>query len=326
MFQFFLHPNSLILFTVYRLLFTSMTHTITIPNITVGHWSDQAARTGCTVVLCPQGATAGVAVRGGAPGTRETDLLQAGRLVQQVHAILLTGGSAFGLAAADGVMRWLAERGFGFDAGVANVPIVPAAVLFDLAVGDPKAYPDAHAGYMACEHASSEFATGAIGAGTGATVGKVLGIERADQGGISAAWRTLADGITIGAIVAVNAFGHIVNPATGAIVAGARDADGNLVDTIKLMLGFTPPTPQFGNTTIGVIITDANLDKAACNELANAAHAGLARTIRPVFTQADGDTLFALSAPAADAPPANLFLLGIAAAEVVAEAVLGISG
>ena len=301
-----------------------MTAITDIAGLLVGHWHDLNLRTGCTVALCPAGASAGVHVAGGAPGTRETDLLQPGRLVERVHAILLTGGSAFGLAAADGVMRWLAERGHGFAAGPALVPIVPAAVLFDLGVGDPAAYPDAAAGYTACEAAGPTFATGQVGAAAGATVGKVLGLDWASPGGIGTAARRLPDGSLIGALVAVNAFGQIVDPATGAIVAGARGPDGGLVDSVRLLLGGadSPPATPGTNTTIGLVATDARLDGAACTRMAVTAHTGLARAIRPAHTLADGDTIFALSLPRPDAPPANPLLLGIAAAEVMAEAIV----
>jgi L-aminopeptidase/D-esterase-like protein len=293
-----------------------------IDGLRIGHWSDPVRRTGCTVLLCPAGAVAGVDVRGGAPGTRETALLQPGRLVDRVHAIVLTGGSAFGLAAADGVMRWLAERGFGFDAGVARVPIVPTAVLFDLAVGDPAAYPDAAAGYAACESAGTDVAVGAVGAGSGALVGKVLGTANASPGGIGSATRQLPDGSLIGALVAVNAFGHVVDPATNTILAGARGPAGALVDTVDVLLNGAPAAAAPTNTTIGVIVTDAPLDGAACTRIAATAHTGMARAIRPVHTLFDGDTLFVLSLPRSDAPPANPMLLGVAAAEVVTAAIL----
>jgi L-aminopeptidase/D-esterase-like protein len=295
-----------------------------IPHILVGHATDAENRTGCTVILCPEGATAGVAVRGGAPGTRETDLLQPGNLVQQVQAILLTGGSAFGLSAADGVMRWLYERGLGFPTAVVNVPIVPAAVLFDLGVG-AVAWPDAAQGYAACEAAQqSALAWGRVGAGTGATVGKLLGIAAASPGGIGMASLTLPDGVVVAAIVAVNALGHVVDPHSGRIVAGPRLADGALADSVDLLLrGPAPAAPAIGeNTTIGCVITTARLDKAGCARVASIAHDGLARTIRPVHTQADGDTLFALATSPADAPLSDTMLIGVAAVEVVAQAVL----
>lgn len=295
-------------------------------NVQIGHATDAEARTGCTVILCPQGAFAGVAVRGGAPGTRETDLLQPGSLVQQVQAVLLAGGSAFGLAAADGVVRWLYERGHGFPTAVVNVPIVTGAVLFDLGVG-AVAWPDADQGYAACESAqSTTLHWGRVGAGTGATVGKLLGPGAASPGGIGMASLTLPDGTVVAAVVAVNAFGHIVEPRTERILAGPRLPDGSFADSIQLLLQAppsAPPTPGIGeHTTIGCVITSARLDKADCNRIASVAHDGLARTIRPVHTQYDGDTLFALSVPAPDAPPADSARIAVAAAEVVAQAVL----
>lgn len=297
-----------------------------IAEVQIGHATDRRTRTGCTVILCPHGAVASVAVRGGAPGTRETDLLQPGNLVGQVHAVLLTGGSAFGLAAADGVMRWLYERKHGFPTAVAPVPIVPAAVLFDLGVGEV-AWPDAAQGYAACEAAQqSALDWGQVGAGTGATVGKLLGTAAASSGGIGAASLTLPDGTVVAAIVAVNALGHIADPHTNQIVAGPRLPDGALADSIQLLLDpVAPAAPLPGiaeNTTIGCVITTARLDKADCQRLASIAHDGLAHTIRPVHTQFDGDTLFALAVPAPNAPPANSLVLGAAAVEAVAQAVL----
>lgn len=297
-----------------------------IANLQIGHATDTLARTGCTVLLCPQGAVASVAVRGGAPGTRETDLLQPGNLVAQVQAVLLTGGSAFGLAAADGVMRWLYERKLGFPTAVVPVPIVPAAVLFDLGVGTV-AWPDATQGYAACEAAQqAALSWGQVGAGTGATVGKLLGMSAASSGGIGVASLTLPDSTVVAAVVAVNALGHIIDPSTNQIIAGPRQPDGSFADSVQLLLEpplSIVPTPGIAeNTTIGCVITTARLDKAGCQRLASIAHDGLARTIRPVHTQFDGDTLFALAVPAPDAPPTTDLLLGIAAVEVVAQAVL----
>ncbi|HEY0607922.1 MAG TPA: P1 family peptidase [Herpetosiphonaceae bacterium] len=291
------------------------------PQVLVGHATNAAARTGCTVILCPAGATAGVAVHGGAPGTRETDLLRPGNLVEQIQAILLTGGSAFGLAAADGVMRWLYERGLGFPTGVVNVPIVPAAVIFDLGVG-AVAWPDAAMGYAACESAQQEaLEWGTVGAGAGATVGKLFGPDQASRGGIGVA-QVLAAGHSVTAIVAINAFGHVIDPQTNQILAGPRLPDGSFADTVTLLLAGAPPRPSTENTTIGCVITTARLDKAACARIAGIAHDGLARTIRPVHTQADGDTLFALSVAPPDAEPASAMIIGVAAVEAVTQAVL----
>ncbi|MEM1268842.1 MAG: P1 family peptidase [Bacteroidota bacterium] len=291
-------------------------------GLSVGHYTDREALTGCTVVLTPQGAVAGVSVRGAAPGSRELALLEPGRLIERVHAVLITGGSAFGLAAADGVMRWLEEREVGFDAGPVRVPIVPAAVLFDLGVGDPTVRPGAEAGYAACEAARAEgFETGRVGAGTGATVGKILGPAGAMPGGLGTASVRVAGTYSMSALVAVNAMGDVIDGET--IIAGAQ-IDGTFVDTARVLMdGFG--TPQAGqNTTIGVVATDAPLTKSQCRHLADMAHDGLARSIRPVHTLYDGDTLFALSTAPAGTPPVPpdlLTALGTAAAEVVARAV-----
>jgi len=305
-----------------------MSRLAAIPHIFVGHVTNEHAHTGCTVVLCPDGAAGGVDVRGAAPGTRETDLLRPGNLVEQVHAVLLAGGSAFGLAAAEGVVKWLYERNIGVVTGVANVPIVPAAVLFDLGVGEV-AWPDAAMGYAACEAAQTDAALwGRVGAGAGATVGKILGLQAASPGGIGVASITLPDGISVTAVIAVNALGHVINPQTNQIIAGPQLKDGSFGDSVELLLRGMPQSP-FGmstNTTIGCIVTTAHLDKASCNRVASMAHDGLARTIRPVHTQYDGDTLFALSAPlpteVPSSPYSNITLIGVAAAEVVAQAVI----
>lgn len=293
-------------------------------NLLVGHYTDLEAATGCTVILTPKGARAGVDVRGLAPGTRETDLLRPGRLVQEVHAILLTGGSAFGLAAADGVMRWLEERGYGFDTGVAKVPIVPAAVLFDLAIGDAKTRPGPESGYAACEAASDgPVPEGNVGAGTGATVGKLLGMRYAMKAGLGTASVRLAGGVVVGALAVVNALGDVVDPATGTILAGTRKpVVGGFLDTAAALRGHLGQTVlglMGGNTTLVVVATNAALDKAALNTLATMAHDGLARAIRPVHTTLDGDTVFALSTGDAKG---NLTAIGAAAADAVAEAIV----
>ena len=276
------------------------------------------------MVLAPQGAVGGVDVRGAAPGTRETDLLSPLNAVSTVHAVLLAGGSAFGLDAAGGVMRWLEERGIGLKVGPATVPIVPAAILFDLAVGDASIRPDAAAGYAACEAASDgAVAEGNVGAGAGASVGKLFGFDRAMRGGIGTA-SVRVGGITVAALVAVNAVGDVIDPASGRVVAGARSADGTrlLGATAAILRGELPaPFDPGAATTIGVIATDAVLDKAQACKLAQMAHDGLARSINPVHTLADGDTLFAL-ATGVSGQPGNLTLLGTLAAEVTALAVL----
>ncbi len=292
----------------------------------VGHATNTEAQTGCTVILCPHGVVAGVDVRGAAPASRELDLLRPGNLVERVHAVLLTGGSAFGLAAADGVMRWLHERQFGFPTGVVSVPIVPAAALFDLAVG-AALWPTAALGYQACAAAMHEDVRwGRVGAGAGATVGKILGQNSASAGGIGIAALALPDGIVVTAVVAVNALGHIVDPATQKILAGPRLPDGTFADSVAVLLQRAPGAPfapRAGeNTTLGCILTTAALDKAACSRVAAMAHDGLARTIRPVHTQYDGDTLFVLSTATSAVPLADTTVIGVAAAEVVAQAVI----
>jgi L-aminopeptidase/D-esterase-like protein len=294
-----------------------------VPGIKAGHFTETRRPTGCTVVLTEAGATAAVDVRGAAPGTRETDLLDPSNTVEQVHAVLLTGGSSFGLAAATGVMRWLEERGFGLPVGAIRVPIVPAAVIFDLPVGDHRIRPDERAGHAACEAASTAPPEeGSVGAGTGATVGKLFGMAQAMKGGIGTASLRLG-GITLGAIVVVNAVGDVIDPTTGAVVAGARDAQGRCFGTTAALLrGETPRPPPAGtNTTIGVVATDATLTKAQCRRLAMAAHDGLARSIDPIHTSWDGDTIFALATGRAGVA-GDMMALGAAVPHVVAAAVL----
>ncbi|MDE0029820.1 MAG: P1 family peptidase [Deltaproteobacteria bacterium] len=289
-------------------------------GIQVGHATNRRARTGCTVVLCPAGAAAGVDVRGFAPGTRETDAIRPGRLVGQAHAVLLTGGSAFGLDAASGVVRFLEERGAGYSTAHAVVPIVPAAVIYDLAVGDPRVRPDKAMGYRACKAAgNAPVPTGRIGAGTGATVGKAPGLHRAG-GGIGSACAKFPNGVTVGALVVVNAVGGIVDPATGEMVAGAPDEPASQTGTAtpKSFHQRRPATPGT-NTTIGVVATDAALSSVEANIIASMAHDGIARAIRPAHTLHDGDTLFALST---GKRKADVNAVGILAAEVVARAIL----
>ena len=263
-----------------------------VAGIRVGHWSDPVGMTGCTVILCPPDTVGSGQVRGGAPGTRETDLLRPGMLVHHVNAVLLTGGSAFGLAAADGVMRWLEERGEGFDAGVARVPIVPAAVLFDLGVGDGAARPGPDQGYAACLAAAQDVAEGRVGAGTGATVAKLHGLERALPGGVGTASRSV-EGVTVGALAAVNAMGEVVDD-HGEVLAGALP--GPAGDPAG------PEQPPLGsmNTTLAVVATDAALTRERAHLLAVAAHDAIARAIRPSHTMWDGDTVFTLATGAAE--------------------------
>ncbi len=294
-----------------------------IPGFKVGHTQHLAALTGCSVVLCPPDTRGAVDQGGGAPGTRETDLLRSGQLVNRVHAVLLTGGSAFGLAAADGVMRCLEEQGIGLDVGPTAVPIVPAAVLFDLAVGDPSVRPDAAMGYQACLNASGgEVAEGNVGAGTGATVGKILGMKRAMKSGIGTASMDIGGGGKVAALVAVNAFGDVLDPETGEILAGARGVTG-FADTQKIMRTFVGrKIMKFAaaeNTVIGVIATNVRLSKDQLRRVARMAHSGLARCIRPAFTLLDGDTCFALSAGEVEM---DVNIVGAYAAQVYQESIL----
>jgi L-aminopeptidase/D-esterase-like protein len=318
-----------------------------VPGIRLGQAHDLKAQTGCTVVLCDAaGATAGVDVRGAAPGTRETDLLDPENLVERVHAVLLTGGSVFGLDAACGVVRWLEERCIGFDTGVARVPIVPAAVIFDLAEGDGRVRPDHLMGYAACEQATAlGTAEGRVGAGAGATVGKILGPAMASPGGIGTASMKLAGGATVGAIVVVNAFGDIIDPANGRIVAGARSPAGGWLNTQRMIENGSPARSdhqtgprkpsadpdatsatasryQFSvmqNTTLAVVATDAALTKAQARKVAAMAHDGFARAIKPIHTMFDGDTIFALSTGGIQA---DVTVIGAVAAEVVSRAIV----
>jgi L-aminopeptidase/D-esterase-like protein len=298
-----------------------MNHDLTdIPGLQVGHWTQLEAATGCTVVLCPAGAVAGVDVRGGAPGSRETDLLDPRCTVDKVQAILLGGGSAFGLAAADGVMRWLEEHGYGFDTGLVKVPIVPAAILFDLAIGRADIRPDAAAGYAACVAANSgPLAQGNVGAGTGATCGKLLGFGQATKAGLGSASQEVGPGLFVAALVAVNAVGDVVDPKSQQIIAGTRAPAGGFADSLQLLKRMARPGAPGANTTLAVIATNAGLSKSEAGKVAQMAQDGLARTIRPVHTTFDGDTVFALSYGEQSAP---LNLIGAVAAEVLAEAVI----
>ena len=293
-----------------------------VAGIEVGHFTDTRRPTGCTVVMAREGAVAGVDVRGAAPGTRETDLLHPSNLVDKVHAIMLAGGSAWGLEAATGAVRWLEERGVGLDVAVGRLPIVPAAVLFDLLVGDMRIRPDAAAGYAACAAASSaDPAEGNVGAGAGAVVGKVFGIQHAMKGGVGTASVTV-DGVTMGALIACNALGDVIDPDTGHVMAGARTDDGQgMRDTRRALLRGQPPQPLLAgtNTTIGVVATDAILTKVQAHRLAIAAHDGLARSINPVHTMSDGDTLFSLGTGRAG-KSLGMMVLATMAAEATARA------
>ena len=285
-----------------------------VAGLLVGHWTDLQAGTGCTVVLCEQGVAAAVDVRGAAPATRETDLLRPGSLVGRAHAILLTGGSAFGLDAAGGVMRYLEERGVGFPTSVGVVPVVPTAAIFDLALGRADVRPDAAAGYAACLAARTLVEEGTVGAGTGATVAKMGGPRNAMKGGIGTASRQLIDGSVVAALVAVNAVGAVYDPLTARGVAMPRGRPEEEEATATATAG--------ANTTIGVIATSAMLDSSSLQRLALLGHDGLALAIRPAHTQFDGDALFALSVPGEGPEEPDLLALGVAATEVVAEAIV----
>ena len=294
-------------------------------GIELGHYTDRTAATGCTVLMAREGAVAGVDVRGGAPGTRETDLLRPGNLVDRVHAVLLSGGSAFGLDAAAGVMRYLEERGIGFKVGPTTVPIVPAAILFDLHLVTHEARPGPEEGYAAClECSNGEVVEGSVGAGTGATVAKQLGMAGAIKGGVGTASIQIPGGVAVGAVIAVNAYGGVVDHGTGELIAGPRKEDGSgFYDPWDLVMkepGVTAGAP-LANTTIGVMATDAILTREQAHYLARVSHDGLAMTVRPSHTLWDGDTIFALATGKSGAAP-DMARLGAAATEVVARSVL----
>jgi len=310
-----------------------LNNTITdVPEIEVGQAQDNEALTGCTVVLCRKGAVAGVDVRGSAPGTRETDLLDPVNLVEKVHAVVLAGGSAFGLDSASGVMRYLDENGIGFDTGAGKVPIVPAAILFDLNVGRGDVRPDAEMGYRAAASASSDApAEGNTGAGAGASVGKIFGPKSAMKAGIGTASMNVG-GLIVGALVAVNAFGDVIDPKTGQIIAGARSTsfgplklgqEGYFGDTLEIMKTFIGKTvlsfATKAHTVIGVVATNARLSKPEATKVAQMAQDGVARTIRPAHTMLDGDTIFALATGQKKTDPSTV---GAFAAEVVAQAIV----
>ena len=296
-----------------------------VDGIKVGHHTLTERPTGCTVVLTEAGAVAGVDVRGGAPGTRETALLDPAKSVQEVHGIVLSGGSAFGLDAASGVMRYLAERDIGYDTRVAKVPIVPAAILFDLGIGDdPTIRPTADCGYRAAEAATSDpVPEGNVGAGAGATVGKMGGPGRAMKGGIGSASISMPSGLVVSALVAVNAVGDVIDPATGQVVAGARGEDGRTFADARLLLraGRSNRSRPGENTTIGVVATNASLTQAQATVMAQMAHDGFARAISPSHTPNDGDAIFALATGVYDGPT-GLATVGALAADVMAEAIV----
>ena len=304
-----------------------------VPGIKVGQAQDDSALTGVTVILCDDGTTGGVDQRGGAPGTRETDALRPMHLVQYVNAVVLAGGSAFGLDAASGVMKYLEEKKVGYNAGIARIPIVPAAILMDLAVGKSDVRPDPQMGYLACQAASDRPPQqGNAGAGAGASVGKILGIRQATKSGIGTASLAIGNGIWIGALVAVNAFGDVIDPANGRIIAGARSISigllngrkpGTFANTLEIMKTFAGRTildyASHQNTVIGVVATNAKLTKEDTNRLAQMAHNGIARCIRPAHSLFDGDTIFAIATNKRKADP---MIVSSFAAEVVSSAIV----
>lgn len=291
----------------------------------IGHFSDQAGRTGCTVVIAPEETRGGVDVRGGGPGTRETDVAGPFAGTDRVTAVMLAGGSAFGLAAADGAMRWLEERGLGYPTPAGVVPIVPAAIVYDLAEGDPAARPDAEAGYAACAAAREGVPeTGRVGAGTGTAAGKVIGRENSTPTGVGYAAREGGFGITVAALAVVNPFGDVIG-ADGSVLAGVRLADGpgpRAVDLVAAM-DRAPEVPgmQERNTTLVCVMTDAGLDKAACGRVARAASAGVARAAQPVFTGVDGDVVFCLASGSEAVDRWRILQVETLAAEVTAAAI-----
>jgi L-aminopeptidase/D-esterase-like protein len=296
-----------------------------VTGVKVGHYTLKERPTGCTVVLIDGDAVGGVSQRGGAPGTRETDLLNPLNMVDKVNAIVLAGGSAFGLEAATGTVRWLEEHNIGWPAGASKVPIVPAAILFDLGVGgNPKVRPTADCGYRAAEAAtSSPVQEGSIGAGAGATVGKFGGAGRSTKSGVGTASIALPNGLVVAAMVAVNAIGDVIDPATGRVVAGVRNPDGTFADARKILRsGATTPPPRGGeNTTIGVVATNAKLSKSLVARMALMADDGYARAINPSHTNGDGDTIFSLATGRWEGS-ADITVIGALAAEAMADAVV----
>lgn len=291
-----------------------------IPGIRVGHAQDVEAITGVTVVLCKKGAVAGVDIRGGAPGTRETDCLDPTHLVGRVHAVCLSGGSAFGLDAAGGVMEFLEKKGVGFETGYAKVPIVPSAIIFDLGIGKSDKRPGKEMGFQAAQNAKDgPVEEGCAGAGTGATVGKLFGIEGATKSGVGTWSEEIRDGVVAGALTVVNAFGDVVDEKTGEILAGARDPKtGRFINTKETMKSGVAHPAFTGNTTLVVVATNAKLSKEQTIKLAQMSHNGIARVISPCHTMVDGDTVFALSI---GDKSCDVSTLGTVAADVVAESI-----
>lgn len=295
-----------------------MTVTLAIAGLAVGHYSDLAGRTGCTVVLCPQGVTAAVDIRGGGPGTLDTDLLSPLASVKEIHGLLLTGGSAPGLRAAAGMTAFLRDRGYGYATAFARIPLVAGAVIYDLGLGRPDVSPSPDDAYQACLAADATFEEGSVGVGTGATIGKILGTRAWMKGGIALASLAVGEGITVSALTVVNAVGDVLDE-RGDILAGAR-VDGSFADCQRhlLQMSAAPVFRELENTTLSVVMTDASLDKVQCTMIARASHDGMARAIRPVHTPVDGDCVFVL---ATGERPSNVFQVGAAASEAVAASI-----
>ncbi|TSA55448.1 MAG: peptidase S58 family protein [Dehalococcoidia bacterium] len=293
-----------------------------VPGIKVGHYTNRKAATGCTVVLCEDGAVGGVDVRGASPGTRDTDLLRPMNQVERIHAILLSGGSCFGLDAAGGVQRYLEERGYGYEVANVRVPIVPAAILFDLAIGNAKVRPGIKEGYKACVAAKrSRVPEGCVGAGTGAMVGQLMGTNRSTKSGLGTASEKICGNVIVGAIIAVNALGDIIDPNTGDIIAGLRRKDGKgFIRSADLMKkGYRYLSQPGSNTVIGVVATNARLTKEQANKVAQMAHDGMARAINPCHTMLDGDTIFALSTGTQEC---DITTVGLTAADMICKAII----
>jgi len=292
-------------------------HAITLAGgIRVGHHTDLDAATGCTVILCDEPGVAGIDIRGGATATHDTTLLGPTGLVERLDAVVLTGGSAPGLGCIAGVSRWLRDKGRGFPTREARIPITPGAAIYDLAIGNPSAFPTPDNAHAACEHASEQFERGSVGAGAGATTGKLLGQRRSMRGGLgTSGWRT-DDGLTVGALAVVNGFGDIVDPATGRIVAGLRDEHDAPLGTRRTLIDAQPKDLGFGtNTTLAVVATNARLTKAQACVVARIAQTGIARAVSPCHTQFDGDLVIAISTGSIDADLNRVGALGAACVE-----------
>ena len=294
---------------------------IDISGISIGHYTDTASGTGCTVILCPDGAVPGVDVRGSAPGTRETDLMRTGHMIRHIHGLVLSGGSAFGLESASGVMRYLEENNIGYKVANSVVPIVPAAIIFDLGFIDNKIRPGIAEGYLAAKNATiGTVQEGNVGAGTGATIGKAMGIKNATKGGLGTYCMTVA-GVKIAAIAVANPFGDLVDPETGIIIAGARGKHNEFINTSNYLLQDSAGKSEtdLSNTTLAVVITDADLTKEEANKLSQNGQNGLSLAIRPAHTTGDGDVVFALATGKSKLKP-DMRQLGIAASKTVYKA------